>query len=384
MLSVLFLASCSEKTLDPISDSLGKPAKLTVDKVEPIAGGVTVTYTIPAVEDILAVKAVYTLDNGNQKETMVSYYDNQITLEGYNEMTEHTAEFYVLNRAQETSDAVKVSFTPLESPLSKTSRSVNIVEDFGGVMFSWTNEDQTPLTYEFLAQDSVGGMQSMRFMKSQVMDGSYGLRGYDTTPRRFGMILTDNFENRSDTIIGTYTPMFEEQLDRTKMRIMDLTGDDRFNYWNPNNKAENFLDGDPTTFGESNGIPASVTIDLGVTAKISRTVVFQRGAGQPFYAWGNPKQYEIYCFKGTGAPSQSGDWSEWELVTATEFYKPSGLPGKNTTDEDLAYVVNGHEYSFDISREPVRYLRFKFINTWENKPNIHPGEIEVYGEVKSE
>ena len=59
--SVLLLCSCSEKTLEPITGSLGKPGVVTDVNVEPIAGGAVVSYRIPNSEDILAVKAVLRL-----------------------------------------------------------------------------------------------------------------------------------------------------------------------------------------------------------------------------------------------------------------------------------------------------------------------------------
>ena len=56
--SVLLLCSCSEKTLEPITGSLGKPGVVTDVNVEPIAGGAVVSYRIPNSEDILAVNCL--------------------------------------------------------------------------------------------------------------------------------------------------------------------------------------------------------------------------------------------------------------------------------------------------------------------------------------
>lgn len=107
--SVLLLCSCSEKTLEPITGSLGKPGVVTDVNVEPIAGGAVVSYRIPNSEDILAVKAVYTLTNGKETERVASFYENKIKIEGYNDTIPNKANIYVINRAQELSDPVEVT-----------------------------------------------------------------------------------------------------------------------------------------------------------------------------------------------------------------------------------------------------------------------------------
>ena len=57
--SLIILASCGEKQLEPITESLGKPTVPTEISVEPISGGVIISYRVPDVEDILGVKAMY-------------------------------------------------------------------------------------------------------------------------------------------------------------------------------------------------------------------------------------------------------------------------------------------------------------------------------------
>ena len=83
--AALWFSACTEKTLEPITDSLGKPGVVTDVKVESIAGGAIVSYRIPNSEDILAVKAVYTLSHGKETESVASFYENKIKIEGYND-----------------------------------------------------------------------------------------------------------------------------------------------------------------------------------------------------------------------------------------------------------------------------------------------------------
>ena len=75
--SLIILVSCAEKQLEPITESLGKPTVPTEISVEPISGGVVISYRVPDVEDILGVKAVYSLADGKQREVISSYYNDR-------------------------------------------------------------------------------------------------------------------------------------------------------------------------------------------------------------------------------------------------------------------------------------------------------------------
>jgi hypothetical protein len=92
--------SCTEKTLDPISQSKGKPGVVTSVEVEQTPGGAILSYLIPNDEDILEVKAVYTTTNGQKRAVNASFYDNHLNLVGYNDTLEHEALLYTVNRAK--------------------------------------------------------------------------------------------------------------------------------------------------------------------------------------------------------------------------------------------------------------------------------------------
>jgi hypothetical protein len=367
----------------PVSSSLGKPGVATILGQEPIAGGVIVTYQIPKTEDILSVKAVYTLSNGRTYEAVSSYYENTLTIKGFNDEKEHTARVYVVNRAQELSDPVTVTFTPLESPLNKVIKSFQIIPDFGGANFSWTNKDREPVTFEFIAQDSLGQMLVQNVYTSELDSVSRSLRGYDAKPWRFAAIAIDNYGNQSDSIFppSIITPLFEERMNKTKMTVMRLGNDASYTNWEGMDYY--LIDDDKGTFGHSpsSSLPAPFTIDLGVMAKLSRIVFFNRNYGDSYYSHGNPKKMEVFvCFR---TPSSSGDWSEWTKIMDAEQIKPSGSAGTTMTDEDLIYAEEGFEFSFPIDMEPVRYVRVTVLETWTGATFCHPAEVDVYGEVIS-
>ncbi|MDR1221497.1 MAG: DUF4959 domain-containing protein [Tannerella sp.] len=384
MFLFLMLTACSEKELTPISKGLGKPGVVTNIEQEAIPGGVVLTYLIPKTEDILAVKGVYTLSNGRSYESISSYYENTLRVEGFNDLKEHEVTLYTVNRAQEVSDPVTVKFVPLESPLSKVLKTVTIISDFGGANFAWVNEDKQPITFELMAQDSIGQMRTMNIVTSEVDTASRTLRGYAPVPWRFATIVSDNFGNMSDSVFppSILTPLFEERLDKTKMSVMKLGNDASFTNWEGMDYY--LIDDDKTTFGHSpaNSLPAPFTIDLGVKAKLSRLVFFNRNYDNSYYSWGNPKKLEVYvCF---GTPSSNGDWDEWTKIMDCEQVKPSGLAGTTMSDEDVTYAEAGFEFLFPIDMEPVRYIRATILETWTGTAFAHPAEVDVYGEMVSE
>lgn len=385
ILVALFLAivfSCEEKKLEPITDSMGKPQQVTDIEVEVVPGGAIISYRIPNVEDILGVKGLYTLSTGKTYEASASFYENKLEILGFNDTLMHEAELYTCNRAQELSDPVKVSFKPLESPLSKVIKTVNIISDFGGAQFNWVNEHKAPLSFEFLAQDSLGWLQTMRIITSQADTSRQSLRGYDPEPRIFATVIRDYWDNKSDTIYpegGTILPMYEEKLDKTKMTIMKLGNDQNFTNWEGMDGY--LIDDDHDTFGHSpnSSLPAPFTIDLGNVAKISRIVMFQRKFSNTYYNWGNPKTFTVYG-KVT-RPSQSGDWDEWTKIMDCDIVKPSGSPSGTVTDEDMAVAESGHEFVFELSQEPIRYIRIVIQSTFEGTTFTHPADVDIYGEI---
>lgn len=383
IISVIIISACDEKKLEPISGSLGKPGVITEIKIVPVSGGVTITYRIPDEEDILAVKGVYTLSDGKVYEATTSFYENKLEVAGYNDTLEHTVEVFAINRAQESSDPVSVTFAPLESSLSKVSKTMKIMSAFGGVQFSWQNPDKAPLTFEFIVQDSIGDLKTMKIITSQADTMKQSLRGYEPKLRVFAVVIRDNWENASDTIYPpdkTILPLFEEKLDKRKMSIMKLGSDASFTNWEG---ADAYLIDDVyTNYGHSanSSLPAAFTIDLGVTAKLSRIVIFQRD--DYVYSWGNPKNFEIYgCEK---RPSQDGDWNDWTKIMHCTIIKPSGSPVGTNTDEDVAALKAGHEFSFDLNQTPLRYIRICILDTWGGSTFTHPAEVSLYGEMASE
>jgi hypothetical protein len=212
----------------------------------------------------------------------------------------------------------------------------------------------------------------------------YALRGYLPEPRKFGMIIRDNFGNASDTLIpsgGTLVPLFEERLDKSRMSVVILGSDVSWTNWEGRDYF--LIDNDVSTMGHTYNYTmpgSSFTLDLGAKAKLSRFLIHQRltANGNPqMYNGGNPKDFEVYaCFD---TPSANGEWSEWTKVKDCIIIKPSGSPAGTNTDEDVIEATNGHEFSFPPAMEPVRYIRFKILTNWEGVIFCSMSEITPFG-----
>lgn len=377
---LLTLFSCSEKELSPISGSLGKPGIVTDVKVESISGGASISYKIPNSEDLLEVKCLYTT-SGKEYEVSASYFENKLLIQGYNDTLEHTAILYAVNRAQELSDPVEVKFRPLESALNKAIKSAKIEADFGGARFTWKNEEKAPLNIEFLGPDSTGQMNTLNIMTSDIYENLYNIRGYKSEQTKFSMIINDNFGNYSDTLSAEVVPLHERKLDKKKMKVMRLGNDTPFAEWGYLDAY--IIDDDIMNFGHTanNALPATFTIDLGESVKLSRFVIHQRtkhdSGSNISYGHGNPKKMEVYTCDHL--PDNSGDWSEWIKIMDCEIVKPSGSPGGTVTDLDLEVAEEGHNFSFDFSQPPMRYVRVTITSTWDGATYTAVGEMTFYG-----
>ena len=384
---VLMFFSCQEKKLEPINMSTGKPEPVKFVEATSTPGGAIISFVVPVDNNIMSIKAVYTLTNGKQRESITSCYGNSVIIEGYNDTDEHEALLYTVSLALELSEPVPVRFTPHESPLRKAAKSASITSDFGGAYFAWNNEDRILLTVEMFAADNNGKLTTARIINSTLASAYYSLRGYEPEPRKFALILADNWDNVSDTIYppgGIITPWSETKLDKAYWSIYRydgayLPGDVSFTNWE--GRDEFMFDDDVLSFGHSitGALPYTITFDLGKHAVLSRAVFFQRFHNGGYFRWGNPKHIIVY---GCSEPPTTGNWDEWTELIDFTIIKPSGTDNNFTfnSEEDTQAAENGHEAAFPISTNTYRYLRFRFMSSWEDRPYVHPAEITLYGE----
>jgi hypothetical protein len=285
--------------------------------------------------------------------------------------------------------------SPLEPPVHAIIKTMNFMEDFGGVVVKWENPTKTEMCFNFMASDSTGTLQDFDIVFNQQAAGSFAMRGFDTQERLFGVHLRDKWGNKSDTFFVSRKPLYEENLNRfaaEKYYEVALPGD---NTSNTNSRPlSNVWDGNlstiwhtnPGTFGPP---PQYFTICLGddVEAKLSRIHLWHRTDGYTF-AQHNPRYFEVWgTTQITHDVTDADYWwnteawkAGWELLGDFECVKPSGLPiGENSAD-DVAARANGFDFAIPIDKGKVRFVRFVVKETWAKTNAMHMAEIIFYGD----
>src|SRR5699024_353321 len=93
------------------------------------------------------------------------------------------------------------------------------------------------------------------------------------------------------------------------------------------------------------------------------------------YGADSPKKFEVY-----GSNVKSTDWDDWTSLGEFESVKPSGLPYRELSDEDIAQNLEGEEYEFIKVNKSFRYFRFKTSELWDpNRAGLMMAELTLYG-----
>src|SRR5687768_10964391 len=107
---LLLAAACSdEKLISPLNGNDSAPDPVSVTKVESLAGGAKITYDLPDSENLLYVKAVFTVREGLTREVKSSFYVNNLTVEGFPNSDDYQVTLYAVSRGEKMSAPVTVS-----------------------------------------------------------------------------------------------------------------------------------------------------------------------------------------------------------------------------------------------------------------------------------
>lgn len=369
------IIGCSELENGPIANDDVAPGQVTNIEIQTVPGGANITYTLPDDQDLLYVKGQYELRAGEFAETRSSLYNDTLKIVGYGDTQEKKVTIIAVDRSENESAPVEVSFQPEEPSVHSTFATMKMIPDFGGVQYSWVNEANASLAFILMARDSSGLLFPFETVYSAVDTGKYTLRGFSPIEREFGVVLRDRWENYSDSMLVKLTPLFEEKLDKDLFQPLILEGDADMAAWE--GRFEYAYDDNPETFNHTwagSGWPQIWTLDLGVTAKISRVNVLQRQ--NFFYAHGNPRNLEIW---GRESEPTDGSFDGWTKLCDCEATRPTLQGG--TPDEDQVHFENGDNYGFDLNDPPVRYIRFVTNRTWGNTGFIHFAEVSFWGQI---
>ncbi|WP_235292016.1 DUF5000 domain-containing lipoprotein [Portibacter lacus] len=372
-LAIIIICSCSEDIKGPTSSEGTPPGKVVLNNVENSAGKSIIDFTSPQDEDLLYVKATYVV-KGVTKQVQVSKFESKITVEGFPSAGEYDVELIAVDLSGNSSETTAVKVNPTEPEFLLVAKTITMIPTFGGIIMRWENLNNAPL--EFLIYSTGDdGLEYIESHFSGVTNGEFGLRGFDNTEKDFGVIVRDRWNNESELVRNTLTPLKEARLDKALFEKIILDDDNDMDAWE--GLYEYAYDDNITTFNHTwagSGWPQKFTIDLGVTKKLSRFILTQR---QSFpYSHGNPRLFEIWGTNET--PAQDGSMDNWVKLKDCVASKPS-LEG-GTADEDQQHLIDGDEYNFALDVPAVKYVRLIVNETWGQTGFIHVGELTFFGQ----
>lgn len=384
---LIFMMACKERELAPLVSSDKKPDMVTNIEVENISGGAKVSYSLPNDPDVLYVVAEFSSQENEQRVIKSSVYKNHVILDGFISTDEQEVTLYAVNRSENRSEPATAIIKPLKAPISHVYESLDINSDFGGVNVKFFNEAEHPYVFYTLIKNEDGEWTTYDRLYSEGRERDYGVRGLPPEPLDFAFFFTDRWRNSSDTLYQTFTPLYEEELNKDLWNHHPLDND----YFDPLYAARTvsslwtgttqdyfFLQSKPDL-----EFPLWITIDLGQAAIFSRFRVNQpshNNATGWLFTNGSPRTYEVW---GSNDPSSDGTWDTWTKLGDFESVKPSGLPlGADLTTEDLAVARAGEDFTFPDAplTESYRYIRFNITNTWGNIPIIRMAELTFWGQ----
>ncbi len=363
-----------------VSTDKSKPLPVSNVLVSNFPGGAYLTYTLPNSPNLLYVQATYKINGVTTRQTKSSYYSDSITVSGFAKSQDYSVTLVTVTRAEVQSDSIVVTVHPATPPYLSVLPTVKIQQDFGGVNISAQNTTLANIGVIVIGPDSLNKLQIIDQNYTNQDSINFSLRGYDTLPKKFGVYITDQWGNISDTVYSTITPIYEVQMDKSLFQPYVLPTDAPTgfgwvitNMWDGNYGSPGYHTTQPI---QPLVWPAVITFDMGQSAKLSRYTIWDRGIdGSGNFLWqaGAPSIWVLWGRTSTPVDETMPDQSNLPPVGGTSTngwinlglftlpLKPSGLPNPEYTNADLAFWNAGFSYEFDLSLPKVRYMRFECI-----------------------
>lgn len=371
------LASCTPEPIGQTPVDSIAPASITDPVVENTAGGAIISYNLPNDEDLLYVKAAYILTGGIIAEVKASVYSNTLEIEGFGDSLERDVLLYAVDRSGNQSESVSVKVTPLKPSIFAIFESLKLITDFGGVNFAWVNEAEANISISLMMKKE-GEFIALDMLNTNRKDGNYSVRGLESKEGEFALYVRDRWNNFSDTLYTTLTPLFEMKINSDRIKPYNMVGDtpDAWD-WGLSNLWDGNVNTGFHTEITSGPWPHRFTFQMMDGAvKVSRFKIYQRNDDVYYYAHGNIRKFELY---GSNSPNLDGGYDGWNLMGNFESFKPSDLPLGQISNEDKEYVANGEEFTVSPELPAYKYFRIKITESWSGGNFMHTMEIPFWG-----
>jgi hypothetical protein len=383
--ATILLGACSEENLlRPYGPNDGlAPGSVTVETWTKVPGGVSVKYKAPANEDLMYIKAEYTLDTGKKMELRASVYSDTLLIQGFADTEVKEVTLSAVDRFENVGETTKLEIVPGEPSYKKAVKTIETQATFGGISIMMDNEDKGNLVIDILTQDSIGDWYSAYTEYTSRSEIQFAVRGFDTIPREFRVTVRDSWFNTTEALSYTVKPLYEKQMELSKFRKFYLPTDTSVDEWG---LSMDMLWSGQVAWESYNmchsnnfdSFPVWFTFDMGVKAKLSRYQYWQRLQEAFLYQHNNLKTWELWGCADT--PPLDGSWDGWVKLIESESIKPSGRPVGSISAEDIEYAIKGEGFEFPLDIPPVRYIRFKALSTFTGQKAIHIQQLWFWGQ----
>lgn len=385
LIAVLGFSCESEGRLDFMDSDAPAPAPITEYTIEAKPGGAVLKYKIPNDPNFAYAKAVYEIRPGVTREAKASRYSDTLSLVGYGDTNPHNVQLFSVGKNEKESSSVSLTVTPLTPPVVSVFNSLELKETFGGAQVAFKNPSNANLAmYLMVENETTGRWRNINTFYSGATEGSFSARGFDVQPRKFAIVIRDRWLNKSDTLVKTLTPLFEQLIPKTTWSVHNLPNDMTVPAepaYTLNKIWDNaYAIGNSFASTNASSLPQWFTLNLGEKVVISRFKVHQTSHPTHVYSGSAFKTFELY---GSNNPNPDGSWESWEKLGKFSSFKPSGLPGTESTPEDRNYAsFLGEDFVFDVKLPAYRYIRFKTLDTYGSAGQVVIAELTLWGQIE--
>jgi len=385
IISAFSLYSCEEADrIDFINDSPDIPMQVTDMNITPTAGGAILTYKIPEDPVFSCVKAVYEIQPNVYREAKASRYMDTLRLVGFGDTLQHKVTVFSIGENEKKSESTTFLFNPLIPPVNSVFDSLDLSATFGGVNVKFVNRSKADIKIEVIVDSlGTGDWENATTFYTAAEEGSFSIRGYSCREMKFATFIRDRWNNKSDTLVKSLTPMYEQEISKKNWEYVPFDGAQGQAVFGVNIPSHlwnnNVSFGDVFACDGNLQLPIWFSVDFGEKVVLSRFKLWHR----PSREYNSMKYFEVW---GTNAPSLDGSFDNWILLGSFESFKPSGLPVGTVSPEDRAYASGtGADFEFKPGLPAVRYWRLVDIDGWTSgNSTMQYSEISFWGQPVTE
>lgn len=424
-IALALIIGCGEEEFvgQPGTDG-SAPGAITNLSYKATPGGAVISYTPPSDVDFSHVEAIYSVSENLERKSTSTKFTQNILVDGFGNTEPQQVDLFAVDKSGNRSEKVSIDVVPDTPPYITIFESLEVENGFGGVFMDWENDDDERVDnigLTVLKADRFGDFVPFEVIydDNTKPETSYSVRGLDTLEVELRFFVRDEFDHVSDTLVGTYKPLFEIEIDHRNITPLELDTDALTNpgsgydikkiadgvlgnqRLNTVQHYHSIKDTDLSYF------PLHITVDLSVETALSRFNLnstywdqYKNGGIKRFELYGTNDQSLIdretngsYVWPDNDDPNITGNWREegmdgWELIGEYETWKPSGLPGTQVvsnadgdTDRNFARE-NGFEFQMPGGTS-YRYIRLRATELWaDGLEYISIGELRFWGGPK--